>query len=337
MRRSLLGRNGWQPWKRCVFHEHPTRRAGVRHARVDCSSALTPRGVEGTMGDVSIQHTPAGDDDEGSMAGDPGFQVHEIIATLRFVQGYRFLDRCGEALVKLEKTLAEGWIPLEANPTGGGMRNAVLGMVLTFNSERFTVQQAEFISFDHFRDQVCRIHEVLWRTFEIEALSLPTLKVVLQRSFEEEALEEAEGYMRGLGLCVPRSEVLQLMGGKQGPSNHVLVTEEMKTWSETGVCQRRRLVTSVVRQERREQFDARLVQRARLLPSNQRAAIQALNKLRRQHPELAPVAAQLEVEHSFETEFPASTFDLPLFLDEGWQWTEQMRNAIPRLEVKKHG
>ena len=28
-----------------------------------------------------------------------------------FIQGYRFLDRCGESLIALENTLAPGWIP----------------------------------------------------------------------------------------------------------------------------------------------------------------------------------------------------------------------------------
>jgi hypothetical protein len=38
--------------------------------------------------------------------------------TVRFVQGYRFLDRCGDAIIRLEETLDEGWIPGELVPTG---------------------------------------------------------------------------------------------------------------------------------------------------------------------------------------------------------------------------
>ena len=46
------------------------------------------------------------------------FDTTEFRASVRFVQGYRYLDRCGEALIKLENSLHEGWIPTEPTPKG---------------------------------------------------------------------------------------------------------------------------------------------------------------------------------------------------------------------------
>lgn len=76
------------------------------------------------------------------------FQVHAIQASIRFIQGYRYLDRCGEALVKLENTLADGWIPSETSPKAGVLKNDQLSMTASFSSESMTIQQAESISFE---------------------------------------------------------------------------------------------------------------------------------------------------------------------------------------------
>src|SRR5215213_5985905 len=97
-----------------------------------------------------------------------GLEPHQLVATIRFIQGYRYLDRCGETLIRLEQTLAEGWIPTETTPASGTMKNDLLGMVVGFNSGSMTVQQSEFLSFEHFRDQTCKVYETLWRTLEID-------------------------------------------------------------------------------------------------------------------------------------------------------------------------
>ena len=80
------------------------------------------------------------------MAESAGFSILRLQLGIRFVQGYRYLDRCGEALIRLENSLAEGWIPAEATPTAGALKNAVLGMDVTFNSLGLGILQTDFIS-----------------------------------------------------------------------------------------------------------------------------------------------------------------------------------------------
>jgi hypothetical protein len=61
--------------------------------------------------------------------------VHQIQASVRFLQGYRYLDKCGEALIKLENVLDKGWLPVEVSPKSGNIKNDQLGMTVAFSSE----------------------------------------------------------------------------------------------------------------------------------------------------------------------------------------------------------
>lgn len=44
------------------------------------------------------------------------FELNQIAFSLRPVQGYRYLDRCGEMIIKLENTLDSGWMPKDMTP-----------------------------------------------------------------------------------------------------------------------------------------------------------------------------------------------------------------------------
>src|SRR5438874_533320 len=118
------------------------------------------------------------------MASGGSFAIHEHQLTIRFIQGYRYLDRCGEALVRLESVLGDGWLPIEAAPKGGGIKNDALGVVATFNTEAMTVQQSEFIAFETFLDSAGKIYDTLWQVFEIKRIIGPAMRIVLQMGFK---------------------------------------------------------------------------------------------------------------------------------------------------------
>ena len=265
------------------------------------------------------------------MSGSSLFQAHQIQTTIRFIQGYRYLDRCGEALVKLENVLAEGWLPAETSPKAGLLKNDQLGMTASFNSEGMTTAQSEFVSFEHFLDQTCKVFDTLWQTFELKRINLPTIHVVFQKGFKDDELEEAAQFLLKQRLCVPHPGLVDLMGGRTDAVDFVLVTTEDLEWNQERVHRRRRIQNQVVRQERQPPFDERMLRRTRQLGSTQQAAIAALINLRRLHPEISPVAAQLDLEHSFETELSAEAFDLTTFLDQGWKWAESVCSGIAHL------
>ena len=107
-------------------------------------------------------------------------EVAELQAHAKFEQGFRYLDRCGEAMVRLLKILHTDWTAGEITPTGGVLRNFALGMSAKFNAESVTVEQDDVIDFETFTDQTCKIYEVLWRTFEIERIRIPLLRVTVK-------------------------------------------------------------------------------------------------------------------------------------------------------------
>ena len=253
-------------------------------------------------------------------------QATQFILTVRFDQGYRYLDRCGEAIIRLESTLDKGWIPGELAPTGGQLNNFTLGMGAVFNTESLTVNQTEFMSFTHFVDQGCKIFEVLRNTLEIKRLVTPVLRVLYQIGFLE--ADDAESFLRRLSLNRIDPAFLTEFGGQESALDFALVTYDETNWQETPVKRRRRVAANVLRQERQPTFDERVMRRLPLLPERYHDAIRGLREFRRIHSRIAGIALQFDVENSLEAEFNTRTFDLPAFLQSSHAWCEQVAKLI---------
>lgn len=262
-----------------------------------------------------------------------GFDAKTFSATIRFIQGYRYLDRCGEAVIQLERVLESGWIPGELTPASGNLKNDQIGMVAQFNSEAMTVRQEDVISFDLFRDQCCKIYDVLRSTFEIETVNAPTLRIIFQLGFEDPI--EADDFIRGLGLCEPRPELVSQMGGAPSALSFTFCTEQSREWHNLSVLHRCRLNATAISQIKQPPFDERLVKRIRLLPQKQQEAMQALMRLRRQTPQIKPAAAQFDYENSFETELRASMFDLSGFQTEFYESGLRLASTVHSFKKRK--
>ena len=201
------------------------------------------------------------------MPASTAFSLFSLSFSLRFIQGYRYLDRCGECLIRLEDALDTAWIPVEASPTSGSMKNESLGMALSFNSEGFSVKQSDFLDFDIFLDQSCKAYETLWRALDINRINTPAVISQYQLGFDEDKADEAEEYLLSMKLCQAEKGLLQAMGGKQHAIQLVVVTQVEPKARDAPVERRRRFQAGVVRQERQPGLDARLLQRARTLSS----------------------------------------------------------------------
>ncbi len=253
-------------------------------------------------------------------------QPTQFSFSVRFDQGYRYLDRCGEAILRLEETLEQGWIPGEITPSGGQLRNYALGLGATFNTASLNVTQTEFMSFEYFEDQTCKIFEVLRGTFEIRRVITPSLRMIYQLGFAD--VETAEMALRSLRLCRPDDEVVRRLGGNEDAVNFTLTTKEEVPWQEAATMRRRRFEAKVIRQERQPVFDERIMHRLPLVPSRYHEAIGAIRSLRRQHSKIVDVAAQFDFENSLEGEFNSSTLDLPTFLRSSRVWMNEMEGFI---------
>jgi hypothetical protein len=254
------------------------------------------------------------------------FQPSKFLCSVRFVQGYRFLDRCGEAIIRLEDELDEGWVPGETKPTGGRLHNFTLGMVATFDSASLNVVQEEFLSFDHFLDQTGRIYDVLRGTFDVKRILTPTSKVIHQVGFANG--ESAEDALRTLSLCTTDRQMLSELGGTEEAKSFTICTRKEVPWQESQASRRTRLDARVIRQERQPRFDERLLQRLALLPERHHVAMRDLRRVRRQHSQIVDFAVQFDAEYSFEGEFSSRSFDLRRFLADTRDWAEHLAQFI---------
>ncbi len=259
------------------------------------------------------------------------FTLTELRLSIRFIRGYRYLDRCGEALIKLEDVLDSKWIPGEISPKGGVIRNDVLGMETTFHSEGLNVTQSGLISFEHFRDQACKIVDVLRSTFSVDKYLSPGVGLTYQQGFEENDIEIAEKTLIALGLLTISPALIREVGGSTTSMNFAILTKVADNWNGLGIEHNRRIAGQVVRQVRQDPIDTRLVSRVKLLPQKQRDAMEALRSLRKMHPTIKPVAVQLDLENRLEGELPYNELVVHDFLTESESWARSVVGRIPNL------
>ncbi len=252
------------------------------------------------------------------------YAIHSVQLSLRWVQGYRYLDRCGECLVQLEKVLEDGWIPVQTSPTSGSMKNENIGMVLGFNSEGLDIRQSEFLDPEVFFDQSNKIYDTIRRILDIERITTPANRVFYQKGFGENEIEMAEQELRSMQLCTFRDGLLSALGGDLSAIGFTVVTSDTPQALE----RRRRLQASVIKQARQESLDSRILMRSRQLGSKQRDAIIAIQQLRKRHPELSPVAIQFEFEYSVDTEILTREFNMADFITESSAWAESAMKGL---------
>ena len=82
------------------------------------------------------------------------------------------------------------------------MHNYRLGLSCVFSSEQMTVQQKEYLLFEQFQDQTCKIFEVLRQKLEINRILAPSFRVNFQTPFD--LVQEAENFISSLRLCLFR-------------------------------------------------------------------------------------------------------------------------------------
>jgi hypothetical protein len=255
--------------------------------------------------------------------------IHEIGTSLQFIQGFRYLDRCGEAMIRLQSVLDHGWVTAEAIPTSGVMRNDSLGMQLRFNSDGISVRQTDFFDFQAFFDQACKAAAAIISVLGVERINVPTLQAVFQRAFDE--TEAADAYLRQLRYCTPASKLLDILDGEEEAATYVLCVTKNVEWAGQHVRRRRRFNANAVIQARQPPFDERLIRRVRQLPTAQQEAMKALLKIRQTMPAVSHYAAQIDLEHTFEAEFSWDMFDFPAFVEQGWLWTQGVLASVPLI------
>jgi hypothetical protein len=202
-----------------------------------------------------------------------------------------------------------------------------------FDSESVTVHQTEYISFEHFQDQTCKIYEILWKTFEVERILGPTFQAILQIGFDE--LADASAHTLKMGVCEPEKTILDVLEGQPSTVAYTLCTETDAISDGNPVVRRRRLDFRSVRQERQPDFDERVIRRLPLLPVGQQKALGHLMQLRRRYPKMHPAAVQFDLETALEGELLTRTFDLSRFFNDSWEWIGNVRKRLQGLPGRR--
>jgi hypothetical protein len=260
----------------------------------------------------------------------------QFIFSVRFDQGHRYLDKCGEAIIRLEDTLKEGWLPGQIDPNGANVHHFALGMVARFNAQGLSVTQGEFLSFELFQDQSCKIYDILRSTFSITRILTPVLRVIFQLGFADE--EHADRFLVDLQLCEPDATLMGEIGGTNRSQNFTVCTDSEIRWQKGLANERRRFEAKVVKQERQPFFDERIMMRLAQVPERYHDALARLRALRRQHPNIVDVAVQFDLEYSFETEFSSATFDMSGFVSGAYRWVEKNKAfLLTRMKHKCQG
>lgn len=254
------------------------------------------------------------------MASSP-FEYHSVISSVRLVQGYRYLDLCGEAIIQLEKSLHKDWIPTEAAPKGGMLRNDTLGMATGFNAESITIQQTEYLDKTVFIEQSSLIVDVLRRTFGVNRLVGPSISISYQRQFNDESVSDADRNLREMKVFNESDKLKAALGGETTSMSFTALRSTRDTWRGipiTGLV--RKLEGKVVKQVARQPYDDRLIKRAGLLPQRQRDALLGLNALMQKERRQYSVAVQVDLETLFEGEFDFKEFLIHDFYTDAYDW-----------------
>ena len=254
-------------------------------------------------------------------------EFKQLNFTVRFERGYRYLDRCGEAIVRLEDTLDKDWIPGEVTPTGGNLRQVAYGMTVHFNSDLLAVEQSEFIGFDVFKDQSCKLFEILLRTFEIKKIRVPAFRATIHVGFDNE--EDIEAYITRLGFVNVSANTTQFLGGDLAALSYVVITEGKTNFAKVEGKYRHRLAVNGIRQAKQLDFDSRMMQRLPLLLEKSRDAIKGMLELRRKHVSKVVHAAQFEFEQTLEPIYETIDFSLGSFLESTWSKANEFLKTLP--------
>ena len=78
----------------------------------------------------------------------PKPKVHERVFEARYERGYRYLDRCGDAMLVLEDVLTaetgKVWMPEDMTPKGAKLKCPELDLEVFFDTSRLAVIQQSY-------------------------------------------------------------------------------------------------------------------------------------------------------------------------------------------------
>jgi len=235
----------------------------------------------------------------------------EQVLEIRYERGYRYLDRCGEAMLLLEGVLSEKteelWMPGEMQPKGAVLMCPELELQVLFDTFKLVIIQTPTEREVDLRPVYRAVFHAVTKQFDIQSfIRFGGRRVYLMPT---DSAEEADSLSVSVaptaGLVAPPGGQLALMSFE---SRAVFESPDHSR----GV---RFVVQPARKVEVPEEVDQRLRVRPHLLPEGQREALLAQLRARRKRQEDPDAGLVLDVDYYWIK--PAEP-SVDVFLDEAW-------------------
>lgn len=258
--------------------------------------------------------------------------LNQRVFEARYEQGYRYLDRCGDAMVILEDLLTEQtgavWLPAEATPASARIKCPDLEITIVFSAQSLVVDQTPI------SDVSCDFAEIASACLATITgrFDLRTFRRLGSRRFKvlpapSDSIDAAEGLS---ATIIPVPAWLAVADPSLGPrsseTSFVFETPDRSKGIRISTKPYSKISTDL-------QVDDRLKWPAHHLPSKQREAL--LEQLKRAKVRQHDPEAGVMIDVDYYWMWPKKDFTVKDFLAQALEATDKMERALLSGPAKK--
>lgn len=231
----------------------------------------------------------------------PKPQFHKIIFELRYAQGHRYLDRCGETFVEIENR-APGWIPQEVSPSRGALVHLDKEILFSFNSYKLDAAQDHPKDTKEFREQIALLTDIVCKNLGISTFVRIGLRLFFL--YPAASMEEAEEMVRQSKVATPNPKIVQIFGSVPQAQKHIFIFQNEQVG--------RRIEIGALRREEGRLVPELLSVEPRNLPKGQREALTKKLLETKRYSEDPRFSLQVDIDN-YENDPEA--FSVPSFIE----------------------
>jgi hypothetical protein len=244
--------------------------------------------------------------------------LQKIVFELRYAQGHRYLDRCGETFIEIEDR-APGWVPQEVTPSNGALIHLEKEILFNFNSYKLDAVQEDPKDTKEFRDQVALLADIVCRNLGISSFIRIGVRFIFL--YPATSMEEAEEMVRRSQVATPNPRLVEKCGHSLQAQKHIFIFQEGNAG--------RRIEIGALRREEGRLAPQLLAVEPRNLPKGQREALIRKLQETRRYSEDPRFSLQVDIDNY---EYDPDAFSVPSFVE---KHEEFARNQL--LELLRSG
>ncbi|MBL4701976.1 MAG: hypothetical protein JKX85_12030 [Phycisphaeraceae bacterium] len=247
---------------------------------------------------------------------------------IRYDQGYLYLDRCGQLMRILEKSLSActeaDWMPGDMKPTGAHIVCPAFGLKVIFDTTKFVVEQDNYVfgNTGNF-DQVCNeaIGSILARLDiqNLNRIGFREIKMCGQMSIDETESLSVKTICSNFELITRLKSKNKALWVDKASFNATITDKDSNVSTNVNIAPHYQETAPI-------QCDERLLQNPHSIQSNQRAVLLASLRKRKEVTK-KPITGLIVDLDSFQR-FPQSEIDIWNFIKNARHSHDKMAKAI---------